>query len=131
MEFSTHGPPAEYSDIFDSQSNGSAATSLVFKRRSSDTLMEAHGHNGAQDWSDYMASYPPAKRLHSHAAHAAAPPESRLAFASAQPTIFDYSTSGAAAAAQSESSFSNLMEKVKKIKRCLNFPEINAYKKIF
>ncbi|XP_065368570.1 protein CBFA2T2 isoform X1 [Calliphora vicina] len=112
MEFSPHGPPAEYSDIFvqiDSQSNGNSATSLVFKRRPSDTLMEPHGHNGAQEWNDYMAAYPPAKRLHAHNPHTSQN-ESRIPFASAQPTIFDYSTSGANAA-QSEGSFSNLMEK--------------------
>ncbi|XP_061391734.1 protein CBFA2T2 [Musca vetustissima] len=114
MEFSPHGPPAEYSDIFvqlDGQSNGSGAgaTSLVFKRRPSDTLMEPHGHNGAQEWSDYMAAYPPPKRLHAHNPHAPAP-ESRIPFASAQPTIFDYSATGVAAA-QSEGSFNNLMEK--------------------
>ncbi|KAI8120542.1 hypothetical protein FF38_04340 [Lucilia cuprina] len=112
MEFSPHGPPAEYSDIFvqiDSQSNGNTATSLVFKRRPSDTLMEPHGHNGAQEWNDYLAAYPPAKRLHAHNPHPSQS-ESRIPFASAQPTIFDYSTSGANAA-QSEGSFSNLMDK--------------------
>lgn len=113
MEFSSHGPPAEYSDIFvqiDSQSNGNSATSLVFKRRPSDTLMEPHGHNGAQEWNDYMAAYPPPKRLHTHNPHASQA-DSRMPFASAQPTIFDYSSTGANAA-QNENSFSNLMEKV-------------------
>uniref|UniRef100_A0A1I8PZJ9 MYND-type domain-containing protein n=1 Tax=Stomoxys calcitrans TaxID=35570 RepID=A0A1I8PZJ9_STOCA len=113
MEFSPHGPPAEYSDIFvqlDGQSsNGGGPTSLVFKRRPSDTLMDPHGHNGAQEWSDYMAAYPPPKRLHAHNPHAPAP-ESRIPFSSAQPTIFDYSTSGVAAT-QSEGTFNNLMEK--------------------
>lgn len=114
MEFSPHGPPAEYSDIFvqiDSQTNGNSATSLVFKRRPSDTLMEPHGHNGAQEWNDYMAAYPPAKRLHTHNPHTSQQNESRMPFATGQPTIFDYSSSGANAG-QSENSFSNLMEKV-------------------
>ncbi|XP_037888436.1 protein CBFA2T2 isoform X3 [Glossina fuscipes] len=120
MEFSPYGPPAEYSDIFvqiDSQSssNGAAsATSLVFKRRPSDSLMESHGHNGAppQEWSDYMAAYPPPKRLHAHNPQLSGGPpnESRLPFPSSQPTIFDYSTSGPTAA-QSEGSFNSIMDK--------------------
>ncbi|XP_011189052.2 protein CBFA2T1 [Zeugodacus cucurbitae] len=128
MEFSPHGPSAEYSDMFvhidaaqaaaaaavaqAAASNSAGTTSLVFKRRASDTLMEHH--NGIQDWNDYMAAYPPAKRaLHAHTAHlSAASADARLAFTS-QPTIFDYSTtaSSTSAVTQSENNFNSLMEK--------------------
>ncbi|XP_017467931.1 PREDICTED: protein CBFA2T3 isoform X2 [Rhagoletis zephyria] len=128
MEFSPHGPSAEYSDMFvhmDSAqaaaaaavaqaaaSNAASTTSLVFKRRASDTLMEHH--NGVQDWNDYLAAYPPAKRaLHAHSAHiSAASTEARLSFAT-QPTIFDYSsaTGNASAVTHSENTFNSLMEK--------------------
>ncbi|XP_053962448.1 protein CBFA2T3 [Anastrepha ludens] len=128
MEFSPHGPSAEYSDMFvhmdaaqaaaaaavaqAAASNAASTTSLVFKRRASDTLMEHH--NGVQDWNEYMAAYPPTKRaLHAHSAHlSATSTDARLAFAN-QPTIFDYSsaTSNATAVNQSEASFNSLMEK--------------------
>lgn len=129
MEFSSHGPSAEYSDIFGhmdaaqaaaaaavaqaAASNSAGTTSLVFKRRASDTLMEHH--NGIQDWNDYMATYPPAKRaLHAHSAHlSAGSADARLSFTS-QPTIFDYSTAAnsTSAVTQSENNFNSLMEKV-------------------
>ncbi|XP_004520966.1 protein CBFA2T3 isoform X1 [Ceratitis capitata] len=128
MEFSPHGPSAEYSDMFvhidaaqaaaaavaaqAAASNVAGTTNLVFKRRASDTLMEHH--NGVQDWNDYMAAYPPAKRaLHAHSAHlGSGSADARLAFSN-QPTIFDYSsaTSNASAATQSENTFNSLMEK--------------------
>ncbi|XP_050322531.1 protein CBFA2T1 [Bactrocera neohumeralis] len=128
MEFSPHGPSAEYSDMFvhmdaaqaaaaaavaqATASNSAGTTSLVFKRRASDTLMEHH--NGIQDWNDYMAAYPPAKRaLHAHSAHlSAASADARLAFTS-QPTVFDYSAaaSSTSAVTQSENNFNSLMEK--------------------
>ncbi|EDW92511.2 uncharacterized protein Dyak_GE14394 [Drosophila yakuba] len=77
MEFAPHGvASAEFGDIFIQleapTSNGSSA---VFKRRSSDSMMEHGGHNGLQEWSEYMASGgagyppPPSKRLTLHPAH--------------------------------------------------------------
>lgn len=77
MEFAPHGvASAEFGDIFIQleapTSNGSSA---VFKRRSSDSMMEHGGHNGLQEWNEYMASGgagyppPPSKRLTLHPAH--------------------------------------------------------------
>jgi len=77
MEFAPHGvASSEFGDIFIQleapTSNGSSA---VFKRRSSDSMMEHGGHNGLQEWSEYMASGgagyppPPSKRLTLHPAH--------------------------------------------------------------
>ncbi|XP_041675853.1 protein CBFA2T3 [Drosophila eugracilis] len=77
MEFAPHGVAStEFGDIFIQleapTSNGSSA---VFKRRSSDSMMEHGGHNGLQEWSEYMASGgagyppPPSKRLNLHPAH--------------------------------------------------------------
>ncbi|XP_067628879.1 protein CBFA2T2 [Eurosta solidaginis] len=128
MEFSPHGPLAEYSDMFvhieasqaaaaaavaqAAVSNVSNTTNIVFKRRASDTLMEHH--NGVQDWNEYMTAYPPAKRaLHAHTVHLnSAPTDGRLGFVT-QPTIFDYSatSSSASAVTQSENTFNSLMEK--------------------
>ncbi|KAH8347798.1 hypothetical protein KR084_001082 [Drosophila pseudotakahashii] len=78
MEFGPHGVASatEFGDIFIQleapTSNGGSA---VFKRRSSDSMMEHGGHNGLQEWSEYMASGgagyppPPSKRLTLHPAH--------------------------------------------------------------
>ncbi|XP_017149372.1 protein CBFA2T3 isoform X2 [Drosophila miranda] len=75
---------ADFGDIFVQleapTSNGAGGSaSGVFKRRSSDSMMEHGGHNGLHEWSEYMASgggvpasgYPPPpnKRMTLHPAH--------------------------------------------------------------
>ncbi|XP_034652686.1 protein CBFA2T3 [Drosophila subobscura] len=85
LQYVTNNEPAvmefgaEFGDIFVQLEAPTANGSAVFKRRSSDSMMEHGGHNGLHEWSEYMASgggvsasgYPPPpnKRMAMHPAH--------------------------------------------------------------
>lgn len=104
MELTPHGVgSAEFADIFvqleapvPAAANGNGGA--LFKRRSSDSIMEHSAHNGLQEWAEYMpnagAAYaPPSKRLALHPAAA----HSVLAF--------DYSAATAAGEAAAAAGF--------------------------
>ncbi|XP_055905529.1 protein CBFA2T2 isoform X2 [Eupeodes corollae] len=103
MEFS-HSP-SEYQDIFlqlDSTTSGSVSNGngLVFKRRSSDSIMDHH--NGGQEWNDYM--YPAAKRMHT-----LNPPPNGYIPGQPASSLFEYP--GSAASSQGDVGFGGLLDK--------------------